>query len=123
MNGVRSTQAPDSQNLATLSRPKDSTASGGFPPLIADRILSSSWPGTSFTVIQGYWAANPSKIDSNCSVCRGSVHSLQIVIVTGSWEALGSSVWGAVLAPPPPPPAVHAEPTNPATTRASVTLG
>ena len=49
-----SCQAPDSQNFLTLSRPNDSTTSGGVPLLMAWMIFWSPTPPTLSTVIHGY---------------------------------------------------------------------
>src|SRR6185503_20639874 len=108
MKGVRSIHAPEIQNLATLSKPKDRTASGGLPPLMAARILSSVSPPTLLTVIHGYSAWKPSKIWLKVFSSRLEVHSLHIVRVTGAWDSLGLIVGGAEGDAVVPPPAVHA---------------
>src|SRR4030067_492542 len=101
MDGVRSCQAPDSQNLPTLSSPNDSTASGGVPELIAWMIFWSPTPPTLFTVIHGYSAVKSSKIWLNCFSSR-PVHAPQISIVTGSWDTLGFTVGGGDSSSSPP---------------------
>src|SRR5438128_10512680 len=101
-------QAPELQNRPTLSTPKESTASGAEPALIAAMILGSVRPVLLSTVIHGYCFWKPSKILLKSEVSAFDVHSLHIVSVTGACDSLGLIVWGAELSLPDP----HAPASN-----------
>src|SRR6266498_1942485 len=62
ISGVRSWNAPDWQNLPTLSVVNDTATSGGFPDRMPAVILSSSWPDTAFTVMFGCASWNSDSI-------------------------------------------------------------
>src|SRR5690242_1048280 len=83
--------------------------SGAVPLWIAFSTATSSFPGTVFTVIHGYFFSK-SEITVLNSLNSGLVKNVQSVIVTGACDALGLMV-GVVVGVVVPPPAVHATAT------------
>src|SRR6266508_5521993 len=70
MYGFRSIQAPEEQNLPTMSVENETPTSGPVPAPIAWVIFSSSWPPLELTVIFGWDAWKSLMMDSIAAPSR-----------------------------------------------------
>src|SRR5258705_12721035 len=97
----RSCQAPEEQNLPTMSVEKDSPTSGPLPAPIAWVILSSSCPDLTVTLISGYLAWKSLMTPCRASASR-SVKKCQNSMVPEAVTPADAIDWGLLLG-------VHAE--------------